>query len=223
MNGHPFVVDATFSNGVLDETAVLSWADFTQVLGPGEDSEIAVKARPGVPGAASASAVDAAVADYPLIDITSEASLRAHLLSSVQKLSTLLDGLLATSIVIALFGMTNTLSLSVLERTRESALLRALGLTRQGLRWMISAEAMLLGLMGAVAGVTFGIGFGWATGRAFLRADGGPVSYPVLQIAATSPSPRSRRCSPRSFPPAVRPGLPSSTGSPQIYPGRHVD
>jgi putative ABC transport system permease protein len=182
VNGHPFVVDATFSDGVLDETAVTSWADFTKVLGPGEDTEIAVKTRPGVPAAAAASAVDAAVADYPLIDITSEASLRAHMLSSIQKLSTLLDGLLATSIVIALFGMTNTLSLSVLERTRESALLRALGLTRRGLRWMISAEAMLLGLMGAVAGVTFGIGFGWATGRAFLRTDGGPVSYPVLQI-----------------------------------------
>jgi hypothetical protein len=36
--------------------------------------------------------------------------------------------------------------------------------------------------MGAVAGVAFGVGFGWATGRAFLRTDGGPVSYPVLQI-----------------------------------------
>ena len=48
---------------------------------------------------------------------------------------------------------------------------------------MISLEAMLLGLMGAVARVAFGLGFGWATGRAFLRAYGGPVSYPVLQIA----------------------------------------
>jgi putative ABC transport system permease protein len=181
VNGHPFVVDATFSDGVLDETAVISWADFTKVLGPGEDTEVAVKARPGA-SAAAASAVDGAVADYPLIDITSEASLRAHMLSSIRKLSTVVDGLLATSVVIALFGMTNTLSLSVLERTRESALLRALGLTRRELRWMISAEAMLLGLMGAVAGVTFGIGFGWATGRAFLRTDGGPVSYPVLQI-----------------------------------------
>jgi putative ABC transport system permease protein len=169
-------VDATFSDGVLDESAVISWADFTKVLGPGEDTEVAVKARPGVTAAASASAVDAAVASYPLIDITAEASLRAHLVSSIQKLTTLLDGLLATSVVIALFGMTNTLSLSALERTRESALLRALGLTRQGLRWMISLEAVLLGLMGAVAGVAFGIGFGWATGRAFLRTDGGAVS-----------------------------------------------
>jgi putative ABC transport system permease protein len=182
VDGYRFTVDATFSDGALDEAAVISWADFTRVLGPGEDTEVAVKARPGVAAAASASAVDAAVADYPLIDVTAEASLRAHLVSSIQKLTTLLDGLLVTSVVIALFGMTNTLSLSVLERTRESALLRALGLTRQGLRWMISLEAVLLGLMGAVAGVAFGIGFGWATGRAFLRTDGGPVSYPVLQI-----------------------------------------
>jgi putative ABC transport system permease protein len=180
--GHPFVVDATFSDGVLDEEAVISWTDFTKVLGPGEDTEVAVKARPGVSAASSASAVDAAVADYPLVGITSEASLRAHMLASIQKIATLFDALLATSVVIALFGMANTLSLSVLERTRESALLRALGLTRQGLQWMISMEAMLLGLMGAVAGVAFGLGFGWAAARAFLRTDGGPVSYPVLQI-----------------------------------------
>ncbi|HEY1670978.1 MAG TPA: FtsX-like permease family protein [Trebonia sp.] len=183
VDGHPFLVDGTFSDGVLDETAVISWTDFTRYFGPGEDTEVAVKAVPGVSTSASASAVDAAVADYPLVDITSEASLRAHMISSVQKLATLLDGLLATSIVISLFGVANTLSLAVLERTRESALLRALGLTRRGLRWMISMEAVLLGLMGAVAGVAFGIGFGWATGRAFLRTDGGPVSYPILQIA----------------------------------------
>lgn len=183
VNGHPFRVEATFADGLLDETAVISWTDYAKAFGPGEDTDVLVKARPGVPATESAAAVDAAVADYPLIDVTSEASLRAHMLASVQKLATLLDGLLATSIAIALFGMANTLSLSVLERTRESALLRALGLTRRGLRLMISAEAVLLGLMGAVAGVAFGTGFGWATGKAFLRADGGPVSFPVLQIA----------------------------------------
>lgn len=182
-DGRPFLVDATFSDSFLDEKAVISWSDFTKIFGPGEDTTVLIKARPGVSATASAVAVDAAVANYPLIDITSEASLRAHLISSFAKLTTLLDGLLATSILIALFGMANTLSLSVLERTRESALLRALGLTRQGLRWMISMEAVLLGLMGAVAGVVFGVGFGWAIGRAFLRTTGGEVSYPILQIA----------------------------------------
>jgi putative ABC transport system permease protein len=183
VDGHSFRVDATFAEGLLDETAVISWTDYARLFGPGEDTDILIKAQPGVPAAQSAAAVDAAVAAYPLIDITAEASMRAHMLASVQKVSTLLDGLLGTAIVIALFGMANTLSLSVLERTRESALLRALGLTRPGLRQVISAEAVLLGLMGALAGVAFGVGFGWAESEAFLRSTGGPVSFPVLQIA----------------------------------------
>jgi len=126
--------------------------------------------------------VNAALAGYPLIGVTSQASLRAHMLSSVHKLTDLLAGLLATSIVIALAGMANTLSLSALERTRESALLRALGLTRGQLREMISLEAVLIGVLGAVVGVAFGIGFGWAVGRAFLRTDGGTVSFPFLEM-----------------------------------------
>jgi putative ABC transport system permease protein len=180
--GRQFRVSAVFSDGVLTEDALISWQDFTRAFGPGGDTAILVKARAGVPAAASAFVVSAAVARYPLIDVTSEASLRAHMLSSVSKLTELLDGLLATSIVIALAGMANALSLSVLERTRESALLRALGLTRGRLRQMICLEAMLLGVMGAVIGVAFGIGFGWATGIAFVRPDGGAVSFPFLEI-----------------------------------------
>jgi putative ABC transport system permease protein len=182
LDGRSFRVVATFAGSVLHEGAVISWADFGRVFGPGPDSDVLVKAAAGVAVPASAAIVDRAVAQYPLIDVTSEAALRAHLTSSVSKLARLLDGLLAISIVIALFGMANTLSLSVLERTRESALLRALGLTRAQLRRTITLEAGLLGLMGAVAGVAFGIGFGWATGRAFLRTNGGPVSYPIAQI-----------------------------------------
>jgi putative ABC transport system permease protein len=181
--GRSFRVVATFAGSVLNESAVISWADFGRLFGPGPDSDVLVKARAGVPVAASAALVTAAVAPYPLIDVTSEAALRAHLTSSVSKLTRLLDGLLAISVVIALFGMANTLSLSVLERTRESALLRALGLTRAQLRRTVTMEAALLGLMGAIAGVAFGTGFGWATGRAFLRTNGGPVSYPIVQIA----------------------------------------
>jgi len=182
VDGRSLRVVATFSDGVLGENALISWEEFTRIFGPGNATEVLVKARPEVSSTTSAVAVDAAITNYPLIDVTSEASLRAHTLSSVNKLSDLLDGLLAISIVIALAGMANTLSLSVLERTRESALLRALGLTRNQLRWTISMEAALLGVMGAVAGVAFGAGFGWATGRAFLRGDGGPVSYPIAEI-----------------------------------------
>lgn len=78
-------------------------------------------------------------------------------------LDTVLDvatGLLGVAALIALVGVGNTLSLSVLERTRESALLRALGLQRRQLRGMLAVEAVLLALVGAVVGMAAGIGFG---------------------------------------------------------------
>lgn len=70
--------------------------------------------------------------------------------------------LLAISVVIAVVGIANTLSLSVIERTRESALLRALGLTRGQLRAMLAIEAVLLSLVGVVLGTALGVAYGLA-------------------------------------------------------------
>jgi putative ABC transport system permease protein len=69
-------------------------------------------------------------------------------------------GLLAVAVLIALIGVGNTLGLSVIERTRESALLRALGLQRRELRLMLAVEAALLALVGAVVGIAAGMLFG---------------------------------------------------------------
>ncbi|MEU8251966.1 FtsX-like permease family protein [Nonomuraea sp. NPDC048916] len=71
-------------------------------------------------------------------------------------------GLLGIAIVIALIGIANTLGLSVLERAREHAMLRALGLTRGQLRRMLAAEAVLLSLVATVLGTVLGVGFAWA-------------------------------------------------------------
>lgn len=68
--------------------------------------------------------------------------------------------LLGVAAVIALLGIGNTLGLSVIERTRESALLRALGLSRGQLRAMITVEAVLLSIGGALVGIVAGIFFG---------------------------------------------------------------
>ena len=66
-------------------------------------------------------------------------------------------GLLGLAVVIALFGVSNTLSLSVVERIRENALLRALGLTRSQQRLMLAAEAALMAIVATVAGLALGI------------------------------------------------------------------
>lgn len=70
-------------------------------------------------------------------------------------------GLLGVGIVIALVGIANTVGLSILERSREHALLRALGLTRRGLRRMLAAEGMLLALVAALIGTGLGVLYAW--------------------------------------------------------------
>ncbi len=67
-----------------------------------------------------------------------------------------LTGRLGVAVVIALVGVSNTLGLSVIERQRESALLRALGMPRSGLRWMLLIEAIALVVVGVAAGMFFG-------------------------------------------------------------------
>ncbi|GIG39589.1 FtsX-like permease family protein [Cellulomonas phragmiteti] len=71
-------------------------------------------------------------------------------------------GLLGVAVVIALIGVANTLSLSVIERRRESATLRAVGLSRRGLRWMLATEGMLIAGVGALIGTALGLLYGWA-------------------------------------------------------------
>ena len=66
-------------------------------------------------------------------------------------------GLLGIAVLIALVGVANTLSLSVLERTRESSLLRALGLTRGQLRGMLALEAVLMAGVAALIGTVLGV------------------------------------------------------------------
>jgi putative ABC transport system permease protein len=78
-------------------------------------------------------------------------------------------GLLGVSVALALVGIANTLGLSVLERAREHALLRALGLTRGQLRRMLATEALLLSVVATVLGTVIGVGFAWAGYETFVK------------------------------------------------------
>jgi putative ABC transport system permease protein len=78
-------------------------------------------------------------------------------------------GLLGISVAIALTGIANTLGLSVLERTREHAMLRALGLTRRQLRRMLATEALLLSTVATGLGTMIGVGFAWVGYETFVK------------------------------------------------------
>jgi len=107
-------------------------------------------------------AVNRLVADQPGLQVTGAAADRASLQSVVGTVTTVATGLLAVAVVIAIVGIGNTLGLAVAERTRESALLRALGLRRGQLRLMLALEATLLATVGAAVGLLLGLGYGWA-------------------------------------------------------------
>ena len=93
--------------------------------------------------------------------------------------------LLGIAVVIALIGIGNTLGLSVLERGRENALLRALGLTRRQLRQMLAAEAVLLSVVATVLGTTIGVVFAWVAVETMVRSaiDTAPFVLPWGQLA----------------------------------------
>ncbi|MEU6429090.1 FtsX-like permease family protein [Microbispora sp. NPDC046973] len=135
---------------------------FERHFGTVGDAQILVDAADGVAPERARKVVDDATAAYPAVKVGSTTEIRGQFDEAIDSILMVVTGLLALAIVISLLGIANTLSLSVHERTRESALLRALGLTRPQLRGMLSIEALVLGLVGAIVGVALGVAYGWA-------------------------------------------------------------
>ncbi|WP_182114244.1 MULTISPECIES: ABC transporter permease [unclassified Actinotalea] len=112
------------------------------------------------------------------LDTTGAAVERAFYQQVVDTLLAVVVALLGVAVVIAVVGVANTLSLSVLERRRESATLRAIGLSRAQLRLTLAVEGMLIAGVGAAVGVLLGTLYGWA-GAATLLSTVGPVDFVV--------------------------------------------
>jgi putative ABC transport system permease protein len=171
------------SGGGLLPHVLLSVPDFTRGFRPAGAQQVLINGASGVSTAASRTAVDTAVASDPLLTVNTLADYRASLSSAVNQILALVYILLGLAILIALFGISNTLSLSVIERTWESALMRALGLTRGQLRRMLLTEALYMALLAAVLGVGLGATFAWTLVNAFIKsAGGGVISIPFAEI-----------------------------------------
>ncbi|MFG3341991.1 ABC transporter permease [Glycomyces sp. NPDC048151] len=110
--------------------------------------------------------VDTILADEPEVSVTDNNEFVEQQTSQLDVLLASVQILLALAIIIAIIGVVNTLVLSVLERTRELGLLRAIGMTRGQARRMITVESVIICLFGAVLGITVGIGLGWTVQQA---------------------------------------------------------
>ena len=99
--------------------------------------------------------------NYAEVMATGSIFQRAQWDSAINTIMMVFVGLIAVAVVIALIGVANTLSLSVIERTKESATLRAIGMTRGQVRRSLALEATLISLTSTVSGLIVGTAFGW--------------------------------------------------------------
>ncbi len=116
----------------------------------------------GADPVSSRAAVEAVTASFPQLTVQDNTEFQENVEGQISSLQVVINGLLVLCLVVAFFGIINTMALSVLERTREIGLLRAVGMTRNQLRSAIRWEAVIVGLFGAVLGVLMGLLLGWA-------------------------------------------------------------
>jgi putative ABC transport system permease protein len=138
------VTPATMATIDAEAPASTAWVRFTKGADP---TEVLQDVRKSVGGEVFVESQGAERADYE---------------STIDTLLAIVVGLLGVAVLIALIGVANTLSLSVLERRRESATLRAIGLSRRQLRLSLGLEGMLIAGVGALLGAVLGLVYGWA-------------------------------------------------------------
>jgi len=102
-------------------------------------------------------ALDRALRDYPNAKAQTRDEFIDNQISGLSAILNILYVLLALSIVVSLFGIVNTLVLTVFERTREIGMLRAIGMTRRQIRRMIRHESVITALIGATIGIVLGL------------------------------------------------------------------
>jgi putative ABC transport system permease protein len=132
------------------------------------DSFIYARGAEGADLAAVQAAITTALAAYPTVQVLSQAEFKSQITSSVDQLLLVMVMLLSLAILIAILGIVNTLILSVVERTREIGMLRAVGALRRQIRAMVVLEAFVIAVFGAVVGLVLGVGFAVALQRTLI-------------------------------------------------------
>lgn len=167
----------TFQNGVVETLRVAGIYDDASLVGnwlisidtleqvstvPPRDFFVVAKLADGVDPAEGRAAMAAALEPFPQAELRSNAEFRAEQEGQINQLLAVITALLGMAIVIAVVGIAITLALSVLERTREIGLMRAVGMSRRQLRRMVRWESVIVSVFGAVVGIVVGLLFGVA-------------------------------------------------------------
>jgi putative ABC transport system permease protein len=191
--------------GVNFSSYLLSLKDYEANFTTQIDDSAAIRKPAGETAVAARSALEKALAPFPNVDLQDQTQAKTAQVQQFNQILNLMIVLLLLAIIIALFGIVNTLALSIYERTHELGLLRAVGMTRAQMKRMVRSEAVIIAVFGTLMGLFIGILFGRAIvaslsgqGIAFAVPVGQLVIYVVLAalaglLAGTFPARRAAR------------------------------
>jgi putative ABC transport system permease protein len=161
---------------------VIDQAAMARSFGETRDTYVLVGLAPGADAAAVERRVKRLVsARYPSAEALDQAELKESQEQQVTGLLNLIYALLALAVIVSIFGIVNTLALSIHERTRELGMLRAVGMTRRQVKRVIRYEAVITALIGALLGTALGVLFAALISRP-LADEGFELAYPVGQL-----------------------------------------
>jgi putative ABC transport system permease protein len=177
-------VAGTFSKGsLINASYVMTTPDFTDNVTSTLDGAILMTNAPGTDPTEAKATIQDAVADYPNVTVNNPVDITRKAQDSVNQLLGIVTAMLLLAVVVAILGIVNTLVLSVVERTRELGLLRAVGGTRRQVRTVVRRESVLMALLGAVTGVALGTVSGIALSRALMDEGITELRVPVGTLA----------------------------------------
>ena len=153
----------TDSRFIVDKVA-LTRDTVREQLGGRDDSTTFANFAEGADATATRAEIDSLLSErFPNAEARSQEEFKQDREAEIDQLIALIYVLLGLSVLVSIFGVVNTLSLTIFERTRELGMLRAIGTSRSQVRRMIRYESVMTALLGAVVGAVIGLGLGIAT------------------------------------------------------------
>ena len=179
-----FDLVGVFEANALLTGMVIDLDEFRSVGGAEQDRLLYVATESGADNAQVLADIEDITAANPLLVVLDQTEIKEQNAAQLDQLLFFVYGLLALSVIIAALGVVNTLSLSVVERTRELGLLRAVGATRRQVRRAVRWEAVMVSLLGAVLGIAAGLVAGIGLQQALVNAGIDVLAVPINVMVA---------------------------------------
>ena len=173
------VLDEGSDFGLLGGGLVIPNAHLAADFDAKDDAFVFLRYAPGADPDATRAAIDRMLAArFPDSQTSDREEVKKQQADQINQLLYLIYALLALSLIIAFFGIVNTLALSIFERTRELGLLRAVGMSRRQVKRTVRLEAVITSLIGALLGLVLGVAFALAISRP-LEEEGFKLTFPI--------------------------------------------